>query len=141
MQVYGVEKNRQTLSSYKQASSVKVNVDRDTVNLFPSANMTYNFSEKSLVRLAYGMTINRPEFREIAPFYYVDFEQNAGIYGAPHIKQAYIHNFDIKYELYPGPGETFNIGAFYKKFLNPIEQIILGNNPTQYSFENVAICL
>jgi hypothetical protein len=132
-----VEKNRQTLSSYKQASSVKVNVDRDTVNLFPSANMTYNFSEKSLVRLAYGMTINRPEFREIAPFYYVDFEQNSGIYGAPHIKQAYIHNFDFKYELYPGPGETFNIGAFYKKFLNPIEQIILGNNPTQYSFENV----
>lgn len=132
-----VEKNKQTLSSYKQASSVKVDVDRDTVNLFPSANLTYDFSEKSLVRVAYGMTINRPEFREIAPFYYVDFEQNAGIYGAPHIKQAYIHSFDLRYELYPGPGETFNIGVFYKKFLNPIEQIILGNNPTQYSFENV----
>lgn len=131
------EKNRQTLSSYKQASSVRVNVDRDTINLFPSANLTYNFSEKSLVRAAYGMTINRPEFREIAPFYYVDFEQNAGIYGAPHIKQAYIHSFDLRYELYPGHGETFNIGVFYKKFLNPIEQIILGNNPTQYSFENV----
>ena len=132
-----IEKNRQTLSSYKQASTVKVDVDRDTVNLFPSANMTYNISEKSLVRLAYGMTINRPEFREIAPFYYVDFEQNAGIYGAPQIKQAYIHSFDVRYELYPATGETFNIGAFYKKFLNPIEQIILGNNPTQYSFENV----
>ena len=132
-----IEKNRQTLASYKQGSSVEVNVDRDTINLFPSANMTYNFSEKSLVRFAYGMSINRPEFREIAPFYYVDFEMNAGIYGAPQIKQAYIHNFDVRYELYPGPGETFNIGAFYKKFLNPIEQIILGNNPTQYSFENV----
>jgi len=132
-----VEKNRQTLSSYKQASSIRVNVDRDTINLFPSANMTYNFSEKSLVRAAYGMTINRPEFREIAPFYYVDFEQNAGIYGAPGIKQAYIHNFDLRYEYYPAPGETFNIGMFYKKFFNPIEQIILGNNPTQYSFENV----
>ena len=60
-----------------------------------------------------------------------------GIYGAPHIKQAYIHSYDLRYELYPNPGETFNIGVFYKKFLNPIEQIILGNNPTQYSFENV----
>ncbi|HOX75699.1 MAG TPA: TonB-dependent receptor [Bacteroidales bacterium] len=132
-----LEKNRQTLSSYKQASSVKVNVDRDTINIFPSANIAYNFNDKNLFRLAYGMTINRPEFREIAPFYYVDFEQNAGIYGAPHIRQAYIHNFDLRYELYPGPGETFNVGVFYKKFLDPIEQIILGNNPNQYSFENV----
>lgn len=131
------EKNKQTLASYKQASSIRVNVDRDTLNFFPSANMTYNISEKSLIRAAYGMTINRPEFREIAPFYYVDFEQNAGIYGAPHIKQAYIHSYDLRYELYPKPGETFNAGLFYKKFLNPIEQIILGNNPTQYSFENV----
>lgn len=132
------EKNRQTLSSYKQASTVRVNVDRDTINLFPSANVTYNLTEKSLIRAAYGMTINRPEFREIAPFYYVDFEQNAGIYGAPQIKQAYIHNYDLRYELYPGNGETFNIGVFYKRFINPIEQIILGNNPTQYSFENVS---
>ena len=131
------EKNKQTLASYKQASNIRVNVDRDTINFFPSANITYNLSEKSLIRAAYGMTINRPEFREIAPFYYVDFEQNAGIYGAPHIKQAYIHSYDLRYELYPNPGETFNIGVFYKKFLNPIEQIILGNNPTQYSFENV----
>jgi len=132
-----VERNRQTLSSYKQGSTVKVDVDRDTVNIFPSANMTYNFSSKSLLRAAYGMSVNRPEFREIAPFYYVDFEQNAGIYGAPEIKQAYIHNFDLRYEFYPSNGETFSIGIFYKNFRNPIEQVILGNSPTQYSFRNV----
>ena len=132
-----LERNKQTLSSYKQGSSVKVDVDRDTVNLFPSANITYDFTGNSLLRVAYGMTVNRPEFREIAPFYYVDFELNAGIYGAPHISQAYIHSFDIRYEFYPARGETYNIGAFYKKFINPIEQVILGNSPTQYSFENV----
>jgi len=132
-----IEKNIQTLSSYKQGSTIKVDVDRDTINIFPSANLTYNFNDKNLLRLAYGMTVNRPEFREIAPFYYVDFEMNAGIYGAPHIKQAYIHNFDIRYEFYPASGETFNIGAFYKHFIDPIEQVILGNSPTQYSFENV----
>ena len=62
---------------------------------------------------------------------------NAGIYGAPDIRQAYIHSFDLRYEAYPSPGETFNIGAFYKHFIDPIEQVILGNSPTQYSFENV----
>ncbi|MCX6335437.1 MAG: carboxypeptidase-like regulatory domain-containing protein [Bacteroidia bacterium] len=132
-----IERNRQTLSSFKQGSTIRVEVDRDTINLFPSANITYNISDKSLIRTAYGMSVNRPEFREIAPFYYVDFEMNAGIYGAPQIRQAYIHSFDLRYELYPKSGEIFNIGAFYKKFINPIEQVILGNSPTQYSFENV----
>jgi hypothetical protein len=132
-----LEKNRQTLSSYKQGSTTKVDVNRDTINLFPSANITYNLNRNNLVRFAYGMTVNRPEFREIAPFYYVDFEMNAGIYGAPEIRQSYIHNFDIRYELYPANGETFSIGGFYKKFNSPIEQVILGNSPTQYSFENV----
>ena len=132
-----IEKNRQTLSSYKQGSTIKIDVDRDTINIFPSANLTYNFTDKSLFRLAYGMTVNRPEFREIAPFYYVDFEMSAGIYGAPDIKQAYIHNFDIRYEYYPSNGETFNVGVFYKHFSDPIEQVILGNSPTQYSYENV----
>ena len=112
-------------------------MDRDTINLFPSANITFNLSDKSLVRLAYGMTINRPEFREIAPFYYVDFDMNAGIYGAPNIRQAYIHNYDLRWEYYPADGESVNLGVFYKNFIHPIEQIILGNNPTQYSFENV----
>lgn len=132
-----IERNRQTLASYKQGSTEKVDVDRDTVNLFPSISISYNFSGRSLIRAAYGMTVNRPEFREIAPFYYVDFEMNAGIYGAPDIRQSYIHNFDLRYEFYPKNGEIFNIGAFYKKFINPIEQVILGNSPTQYSFENV----
>jgi len=132
-----LERNKQTLSSYKQGSTIKVDVDRDTINLFPSANLTYNFTDKSLVRLAYGMSVNRPEFREIAPFYYVDFDMNAGVYGAPEISQSYIHNFDLRYELYPASGETFSLGIFYKNFIHPIEQVILGNNPTQYSFENV----
>ncbi len=73
----------------------------------------------------------------MAPFYFVDFDLNAGIYGNPAIKQAYIHNFDLRFEHYPSPNETFNIGVFYKNFHNPIEMVIMGNSPTQYSFENV----
>jgi outer membrane receptor protein involved in Fe transport len=90
-----------------------------------------------MLRAAYGLSVNRPEFREMAPFYFVDFDQNDGIYGNPSIKQAYIQNFDIRFEHYPSPNETFNIGVFYKHFNSPIETVIMGNNPTQYSFENV----
>ena len=90
-----------------------------------------------MIRAAYGLSVNRPEFRELAPFYFVDFDMNAGIYGNPSIKQAYIHNFDLRFEHYPSPNETFNIGVFYKNFKSPIEMVIMGNSPTQYSFENV----
>ncbi len=132
-----VEKNIQSLSSYKQGTSTPVNVTRDTVNIFPSANLAISLNEKNMVRVAYGLSVNRPEFRELAPFYFVDFDLNAGIYGNPAIKQAYIHNFDLRIEHYPSPNETFNIGFFYKNFKNPVEMVIMGNSPTQYSFENV----
>jgi len=133
-----VEKSRQELSSYKQGTTTPVQVVRDTVNLFPSANLAYNLTERSLVRFTYGMSVNRPEFREMAPFYFVDFDQNAGIYGNENIKEAYIHNFDLRYELYPGNNETFNVGIFFKNFRNPIEVSIRGNNPAQFSFDNIS---
>jgi outer membrane receptor protein involved in Fe transport len=100
-------------------------------------NITYNLNKKNLIRLSYGKSVNRPEFREIAPFYFFDFELNAGTEGDPEIRQAYIHNFDIRYEMYPDNGELFTIGAFYKKFKDPIEQIIKSTTPTRYSFQNV----
>lgn len=132
-----IEKNIQTLDSYRQGTIIPVNVRRDTINLFPSANLAVNLDDKNLLRAAYGLSVNRPEFRELAPFYFVDFDLNAGIYGNPSIKQSYIHNFDLRFEHYPSPNETFNIGLFYKSFRNPIEMTIMGTSPTQYSFENV----
>jgi hypothetical protein len=132
-----VEKNVQKLTSYKQGTTIPVNVIRDTINLFPSANIAVNINQRNMIRAAYGLSVNRPEFRELAPFYFVDFDMNAGIYGNPEIKQAYIHNFDLRFEHYPSPNETFNIGLFYKNFRNPVEMVIMGNSPTQYTFENV----
>jgi hypothetical protein len=131
------ENNTQILESYKQGTTTPVNVTRDTINFFPSANLAISLNQKNLLRAAYGLSVNRPEFREMAPFYFVDFDLNAGIYGNPAIKQAYIHNFDLRFEHYPSPNETFNIGLFYKNFKNPIEMMIMGNSPTQYSFGNV----
>jgi outer membrane receptor for ferrienterochelin and colicin len=132
------EKSGQELRSYRQGTTIRVDVERDTLNFFPSANFAWNLTDRSLVRITYGMSVNRPEFREMAPFYFVDFDQNAGIYGNEDIKQAYIHNFDLRYELYPGNSETFNVGVFYKNFINPIEVSIRGNNPTQFSFDNIS---
>jgi len=98
-----------------------VNVDLQVLSLLPSAYLGYNFSEKMLVRFAYGKTVNRPEFRELAPFGFYDFNYNMVKKGNPDLKTAFIHNFDFRWEYYPSPNEIIMAGIFYKEFLNPIE--------------------
>jgi len=133
-----VEKNIQTLNSFQiDDPTIPVNINNDTINYFPSITLTYDLSEKSLLRLAYGMTINRPEFREIAPMLFYDFELKSGVRGNPNLKNAYIHNYDFRYEFYPTISESFLIGTFYKKFINPIESTVIpAGSGLDYTFTN-----
>ena len=87
----------------------------------PFFNAAYNISDRSLMRLAYGRTVNRPEFRELAPFLFYQFEYNLNVSGNPNLKTATVQNVDLRWEMYPNPGETVSLGAFYKSFKNPIE--------------------
>ena len=131
-----LEKNQQLLSSYNRFQQ-PVTVDIDSLNLFPSANLTYNINDKNLLRLAYGKSVNRPEFREIAPFPFYDFRTNAVFSGNPDLTNAYIHNFDFRYELYPDNNEMISAGFFYKRFLNPIEiKYIETGSGLEYSYQN-----
>lgn len=43
----------------------------DYKDLFPSVNATYKLSEKHQFRLAYGKSVNRPEFRELSTSVYL----------------------------------------------------------------------
>ena len=131
-----VEKNIQQLNSFDISKNAPVNYNRDLTNVLPSANLTYNFSEKSLFRLAYGKTLNRPEFREIAPFSFYDFVNNRVITGNSSLQNAQIDNFDLRYEFYPTPSEIVSIAGFYKRFSNPIEVVFDGVNNNNISFNN-----
>lgn len=103
---------------------------RDTTDLFLSANLSYNINEKNLLRASYGKTINRPEFREMAPFDYQDFELFAIVYGNTDLQAAYIQNYDLRYEFYPRPGEMITLAGFYKDFSNPIETFLVPSGTT-----------
>ncbi len=53
------------------------------------------------------------------------------------LKNAYVHNADLRYELYPSQGETVSIGAFYKHFADPIEQTYReAGSGLQYTYHN-----
>ncbi len=120
---FRVEYNRQYLESGTFGGG-KVKVDNPVVTPLPSLNLTYNFTKNMQLRFGYAWTVNRPEFRELAPFSYYNFDFNVNIIGNPNLKTANIQNFDVRWELYPSPEEIIAIGAFYKHFTNPIETFL-----------------
>lgn len=114
-----VEYNHQKLQTPEGVGSAKV--DNPITSLLPFLNLSYDLTDKSLVRLAYSKTVNRPEFREIAPFSFYDFDNQANILGNSHLTIADIHNVDLRWEYYPSQSESISAGVFYKFFNNPIE--------------------
>lgn len=107
-------------------------------DLFPSVNASYRLGEAHQLRAAYGRTTNRPEFRELAPTVYYDFDLGSSVLGNYDLKAAYIDNFDLRYEWYPSKGEAVSVALFYKKFSNPIEwtYTVAGGTDLVYSYIN-----
>lgn len=114
------EINNQKLNSFTLTNDPVI-VDNTTISILPSVNFSYAITPKMLARLAYGKTVNRPEFRELAPFGFYDFNYNLVKKGSDTINIANIHNYDLRWEFYPSGVELISVGIFYKRFLNPIE--------------------
>jgi outer membrane receptor protein involved in Fe transport len=67
-------------------TNAKITVDNTITSILPSVNLSYNFTQKMLVRVAYAQSVNRPEFRELAPFAYYDFTFNNVLIGNSELK-------------------------------------------------------
>ena len=115
------EMNRLELQSADNNNNPLI-VDNPINSLLPSISWNYAMNDNTVIRLAYGRTVNRPEFRELAPFAYYDFVFNNVMFGNPSLQTPRIDNFDLRYELYPAIGELISFGLFYKHFTQPIEQ-------------------
>ena len=121
----------QTLDS-KSDVGAPVNVDARQADFLPSFNFIYSLTKTQNLRLSASKTLNRPEFRELAPFIFFDSATRFNTSGDPDLKIAEIKNFDFRYEIFPGKGQLFSFSAFYKEFTNPIELQAQANNSNQY---------
>lgn len=126
---------------------IDLNVDNQKVNapiadikkmsILPSVNLTYSLNEKTNIRASYFSSVNRPEFRELAPFAFYVFDKNAEIRGNNDLKIANLMNFDVRYEFYPQGGQLISIGGFYKSIQNPIElSLDITQAQTTFTFHN-----
>lgn len=107
-------------------------------DLFPSVNATYKIDGRNQVRLSYGRSVNRPEFREVSPSVYYDFDLASNVQGNYDLRPCYIDNIDLRYEFYPSRGEQITLAGFYKHFDSPIEwtYTVAGGTDLVYSYEN-----
>ena len=117
-----VEYNRKYLESGRTALGEEPYLE-ERVFVLPSVNATYNFGERSLLRAASSISVNRPEFREVASYTYYDVNNDFFIEGNKDLVTARIYNADLRYEFYPTRAELVSVGVFYKQFSNAIEQV------------------
>lgn len=133
------EHNRQELiMNTRQYEESKRSTFYDYNDFFPSVNATYKWNEKHQLRLAYGKSVNRPEFRELSTSVYYDFDLGSDVMGNSDLKAAYVQNVDLRYEWYPEQGEQISVALFYKHFKNPIEwtYTMSGGTDPIYSYIN-----
>jgi len=113
----------------------RITINTEKWDFLPSINATYAFNAKNQVRVAASKTVARPEFREIAPFQFFDYEQIWGISGEPTLQRTAIINADLRYEYYPKSGEVISLGLIAKKFDKPIEiRMDPGSNGDRWLF-------
>lgn len=133
-----LESSAQKVTTYDpfSAAAAPIVADLETLDLLPSANLTYRLTKLMNLRLAVSRTITRPDFRELAPFEFTDFVGGRTVLGNPELERTQIDNYDFRWEAFPRMGGVLAISAFYKRFQKPIEQIVQPQAEVRITYEN-----
>lgn len=134
--IWGVRaENFQQILTSRNLSLKREVLNSEKLDILPSVNVTYSLNARNQVRVSGSKTVARPEFRELAPFGFFDYEQIWGISGNIDLKRTSILNGDIRYEFYPKSGELLSVGVLAKQFTNPIEmRMDPGSNGDRWLF-------
>lgn len=133
-----LESSAQRVTTYDpfSASVRPIVADLETFDLLPGVNLTYRLTARMNLRLAASRTITRPDFRELAPFEFTDFVGGRTILGNPELARTQIENYDFRWEVFPQLGGILAVSAFYKRFQQPIEQIVQPQAEVRITYEN-----
>jgi len=127
-----VEDFDQLIGSVKKSDERHVHTR--VTDFLPGVNLTFKPNERTNIRLSGSQTVVRPEFRELSPFAFYDFELNAQVVGNNRVERTKITNGDLRYEVYPRAGELITVGVFYKYFNKPIEYYFNRTGPATNTF-------
>lgn len=131
----------QLISNTRDYEKVTQTRNYDGNDFFPSVNATWHITSTHQLRASYGRSINRPEFREVSPSVFYDFDLSSSVQGNTALKDCHIDNVDLRYEWYPSQGDQISLAAFYKRFDSPIEwtYTVTGGTDQIYSYMNAKL--
>lgn len=76
--------------------TAEINNRKPFFNLFPSAHIGYQLTEKNNFQVSYSRRIQRPEFQDLNPFF--SFTNDRSILtGNPDLNPMYTHSFDLEF--------------------------------------------
>ena len=105
----------------------------------PAATVTWNFAPDMQLRVHGSKTIARPQFRELAPQLYQDFESSRQFIGNPLLIDSQLYNAEARYEWFFARDQRITLAGFFKKIDNPIEAVAFvagGSTSLQTGFSN-----
>lgn len=119
------------------AASGLANRRLDNDYWLPAATLTWNFAPDWQLRLHGSKTIARPQFRELAPQLYTDYETGRQFFGNPLLNDSELINLEARTEWFFARDQRITAAAFMKKIDRPIETVAFfpgGSSTLQVGF-------
>lgn len=108
----------------------------DDSDALPALSVVYRLTDRQNLRAGYSQTVNRPEFRELAPFSFVHVAGGYAVTGNPDLVSADIYSYDLRWEWFPSADEVMAASLFYKDFDRPIEAVLIAGAENLQSYLN-----
>ena len=107
------------------AELLKSGVDNEQnyFNLFPSAAVTYQFSEANQLQVSYSRRLSRPYFRLLLPFSNFNNPRNNSV-GNPTLRPEYTDSYEVGLLRYLPAGSVLG-SIYYRRTTGVIERLIL----------------
>ncbi|MDR3525922.1 MAG: TonB-dependent receptor [Rhizomicrobium sp.] len=88
-------------------------IDKEYWDVLPSANLSFNLTEDSLLRFAAAETMARPDYSALGGAVNLTDLTHVGSGGNPNLKPVRSANYDLSYEWYYGPQAMVSVSVFY----------------------------
>jgi hypothetical protein len=108
--------------------------DFDEMYFLPSLSLRYKLTENSNLRLSGSQTYTLPQFKERAPIQFEGITFSS--IGNDYLYPSTNYNVDLKYELFPNPGELISASVFGKYILDPINHFVMSSASNDFTYAN-----
>jgi hypothetical protein len=105
------------------ASQCDTRFRKRTLDPLPAISAIFTLMEDMQLRVSWGESVARPEFRELAPARFPVDPGERETRGNPALVQTGIRSYDARWEWFFSPLELASVGFFYKQLNGPIEPV------------------